>query len=77
MSLYNWLTDIPGLTTIYERVKDLAFKYESLCKGIVVFRGTPGLDAVGATDHPMLYTSVDMVMRTTGGGVGWPMVNSP
>jgi hypothetical protein len=77
VSLHNWLTDIPGLTTIYERVRDLAFKYESLCKGIVVFRGTPGLDAVGATDHPMLYTSVDMVMRTTGGGVGWPMVNSP
>jgi hypothetical protein len=77
VSLHNWLSDIPGLTTIYERVRDLAFKYESLCKGVVVFRGTPGLDAVGATDHPMLYTSVDMAMRTTGGGVGWPMVNSP
>jgi hypothetical protein len=74
---HNWLGDIPGLTTVYARIRDLALKYESLCKSVVVFRGVPGLDAVGAIDHPMHYTSVDMVMRTGGGGVGWPMVNDP
>lgn len=72
----DWLNDIPGLTTVYLRVRDLAFKYDSLCKNIVVFRGMLGMDAVGAVDHPMLYTSVDMASRSDG-GVGWPMVNSP
>ena len=73
----NWLRDIPGLTTVYLRIRDLAFKYDSLCKNIVVFRGMlGGLDAVGAVDHPMFYTSVDMGARSDG-GVGWPMVNFP
>jgi len=77
VSLHHWLSDIPGLTTIYARIKDLAVKYDSLCKSVAVFRGMPGLDAIGAIDHPMLYTSVDMVMRSSAGGIGWPMVNHP
>ena len=72
----DWLKDIPGLTTVYLRILDLALKYDSLCKNIVVFRGMLNLDAVGAVDHPMLYTSVDMASRSDG-GVGWPMANSP
>ena len=74
---HKWLVDIAGLDTIYKRVRDLALKYDSVCRSVAVFRGIPGLDAVGRIDHPMLYTSVDMVMRTSAGGVGWPMVNSP
>ena len=74
---HNWLTDIQGLTSIFDRIKDLALKYDSLCKNVVKFRGMSGLDQVGAIDHPMLYTSVDMVMRSSAGGVGWPMVNDP
>ena len=78
LSLGTWLDEYGGpKMTIYERIKDLAYKYDSLCKSVVVFRGMPGVEAVGKIDHPMLYTSVDMVMRTTGGGVGWPMVNFP
>ena len=75
---HNWLTEYPGTWTIYDRIKDLAKKYDSICKNIMIFRGMiGGLDVVGAIDHPMLYTSVDMVMRTSAFGVGWPMVNSP
>ena len=77
VSKHRWLEEYEGTWSVYERIKDLAHKYDSMCKNVVVFRGTPGLDVVGKIDHPMLYTSVDMVMRTTGGGVGWPMVNSP
>jgi hypothetical protein len=74
----KWLTEISGTSTIYNRIKDLAMKYNSICKSIMIFRGMiGGIDAVGAIDHPMFYTSVDMVVRTTGGGVGWPMVNGP
>ena len=72
----NWLTDYTGTWTIYDRIKDLAIKYDSICKTIMIYRGMiGGIDAVGAIDHPMFYTSVDMVMRTSAGGVGWPMVN--
>jgi len=75
---YNWLTEYPGTWTIYDRIKDLAMKYDSICKNVMIFRGMiGGIDAVGAIDHPMFYTSVDMTMRTDAGGVGWPMVNSP
>lgn len=80
---YNWLTEyvsaaFPATWTIYDRIKDLAMKYDSICKKVMQFRGMIGeLDVVGAIDHPMFYTSVDMVMRTSAGGVGWPMVNSP
>ena len=79
---HKWLTeyvttDFPTWT-IYDRIKDLAMKYNSICKNVMLFRGMiGGLDAVGAIDHPMFYTSVDMVMRTSAGGVGWPMVNAP
>ena len=74
----KWLTEIPGTSTIYNRIKDLAMKYNSICKNVMLFRGMiGGLDAVGAIDHPMFYTSVDMVIRTSAGGVGWPMVNGP
>ena len=80
---HNWLTeyvsaDFPATWTIYDRIKDLAMKYNSIFKNVMLFRGMiGGLDVVGAIDHPMFYTSVDMVMRTGAGGVGWPMVNSP
>ena len=74
---HSWLSDIQGLATIFDRIKDLALKYDSLCKNVVKFRGMSGLDQIGAIDHPMLYTSVDMVMRSSAGGVGWPMVNDP
>jgi len=73
---HNWLTEFPGNWTIYDRIKDLALKYDSICKSILFFRQTPGLDAIGAVDHPMIYNSVDMAARCDG-GVGWPMVNSP
>jgi hypothetical protein len=75
---HQWLTDYPGNWTIYDRIKDLAMKYNSICKNIMIFRGMiGGLDVVGAIDHPMFYNSVDMIMRTGAGGVGWPMVNGP
>jgi len=79
----RWLTeyvstDFPATWTIYSRIKDLAMKYNSICKTVMIFRGMiGGLDSVGAIDHPMFYTSVDMVLRSNGGGVGWPMVNGP
>ncbi len=79
----RWLTeyvstDFPDTWTIYSRIKDLAMKYNSICKTVMIFRGMiGGLDAVGAIDHPMFYTSVDMVPRSNAGGVGWPMVNGP
>jgi hypothetical protein len=80
---HKWLTeyvssDFPATWSIYDRIKDLAMKYNSICKNVMLYRGMiGGLDAVGAIDHPMFYTSVDMVMRTSAGGVGWPMVNAP
>jgi hypothetical protein len=75
---HNWLTEYTGTWTIYDRIKDLAMKYNSICKNVMVFRGMiGGLDVVGAIDHPMFYNTIDMVLRTTGGGVGWPMSNSP
>jgi hypothetical protein len=75
---HKWLTEYPGNWTIYDRIKDLAMKYNSICKNVMLFRGMiGGIDAVGAIDHPMFYLSVDMIMRTAAGGVGWPMVNWP
>jgi len=79
---YTWLTeyvstDFP-IWTIYDRIKDLAMKYNSICKNVMLFRGMiGGLDAVGAIDHPMFYISIDMVQRTRNNGAGWPMSNSP
>ena len=73
---YGWLASITGLTTVFSRIQNLAYQYESVCKNVAVFRGID-VSKRGVIDHPMLYTSVDMVMRTSAGGVGWPMVNDP
>lgn len=73
VSQYQWLTSGRTFSSLYERIEHLTNQWNVACKACAKLRDIDVLEK--ERDRPVLYCAIDATMRTSAGGVGWPMSN--